>query len=94
MDEDNDEVSQAPSTSSTDTRIAHSGRSTPSSLPPGTLARSEMRQTVSQQRATEEQTAIQTMVRRLECMDSVMAVVILNTSEYTKAYRDNSENCV
>ena len=69
MDTDNDDISQVPSTSSTDTRIARSGRATPNSLPPGTFAHGEMRRTASHQRAAEEQTAVQAMVRRLERID-------------------------
>ena len=72
MDTDNDEISQVPSTSSTDTRIARSGRATPTGLPPGTFARSEMRRTASQQRAAEEQNAVQAMVRHLERIDRVL----------------------
>ena len=66
MDTDNDDVSQVPSTSSSDTRIARSGRATPAGLPPGTFARGEMKRTASQQRGVEEQNAVQAMVRRLE----------------------------
>ena len=72
MDTDNDDISQVPSTSSTDTRIARSGRATPTGLPQGTFARSEMRRTASQQRAAEEQNAVQAMVRRLERIDRVL----------------------
>ena len=74
MDTDNDDVSQVPSTSSTDTRIARSGRATPTGLPPGTFARGEMRRTASQQRAAEEQNAVQAMVRRLERIDRVLSL--------------------
>ena len=74
MDTDNDEISQVPSTSTTDTRIARSGRSTPSGLPPGTFARSEMRWTAPQQRVAEEQNAVQAMVRRLERIDRVLSL--------------------
>src|ERR1700761_3437888 len=74
MDTDNDEISQVPSTSSTDTRIARSGRTTPSGLPPGTFARSEMRRTASQQRAAEGQNAVQAMVRRLERINRVLSL--------------------
>ena len=72
MDTDNDDISQIPSTSSTDTRIARAGRATPTGLPPGKFARGEMRRTASQQRAAEEQTAVQPMVRRLERIDRVL----------------------
>ena len=71
---DNDEISQVLSTSTTETRIARSGRSTPSVLPPGTFARSEMRRTAPQQRAVEEQNAVQAMVRRLERIDRVLSL--------------------
>ena len=74
MDTDNDDISQVPSTSSTDTRIARSGRATPTGLPPGTFARGEMRRTASQQRAAEEQNAVQAMVRRLERIDRVLSL--------------------
>ena len=74
MDTDNEELSQVPSTSSTDTRIARSGRATPTGLPPGTFARGEMRRTASQQRAAEEQNAVQAMVRRLERIDRVLSL--------------------
>ena len=74
MNTDNDEISQVPSTSSTDTRIACSGGTTPSGLPPGTFTRSEMRRTASQQRAAEEQNAVQAMVRRLEHIDRVLSL--------------------
>ena len=74
MDTDNDDISQVPSTSSTDTRIARSGRATPTGLPPGTFARGEMRRTASQQGAAEEQTAVQAMVRRLERIDRVLSL--------------------
>ena len=74
MDTDNDDISQVPSTSSTDTRIARSGRATPTSLPPGTFARGEMRRTASQQRAAEEQTAVQAMVRQLERIERVLSL--------------------
>ena len=69
MDTDNDQIFLVPSTSSTDTRIARSGRATPTGLPPSTFARGEMRRTASQQRAAEEQNAVQAMVRRLERID-------------------------
>ena len=78
METDNDEISQVPSTSSTDTRIARSGSSTPSGLPPGTFAHSEMRRTASPQRAAEEQSAVQAMVRRLECMERVLSLYVQN----------------
>ena len=74
MDTDNDEISQVPSTSSTDTRIARSGRATPTGLPPGTFARGEMRRTASQQRASEEQNAFQARFRRLERRDRVLSL--------------------
>ena len=74
MDTDNDEISQVPSTSSTDTRIARSGRATPTGLPSGTFARGEMRRTASQQRAAEEQTALEAMVRQLEPIDRVLSL--------------------
>ena len=74
MDTDNDDISQVPSTSSTDTRLARSGRATLTGLPPGTFARSEMRRTASQQRAAEEQSAVQAMVRRLERIDRVLSL--------------------
>ena len=83
MDTDNDEISQVPSTSSTDTRIGRSGRATPTGLPPGTFARGEMRRAASQQRAAEEQNAVQAMVRRLERIDRVLSLYdqTLTTSE-------------
>ena len=59
MDTDNDDVTQVPSTSTTDTQIARSCRATPSGLPPGMFACSEMRQRASQQWAVEEQNAVQ-----------------------------------
>ena len=74
IDTDNNEISQVPSTFSTDTQIARSGRTTPSGLPPGMFARSGMRRTVSQQRAAEEQNAVQAMVRRLERIDRVLSL--------------------
>ena len=74
MDTDNDEISQVPSTSSTDTRITRSGRVTPTGLPPGTFAPGKMRRTASQQRAAEEQNAVQAMVRRLERIDRVLSL--------------------
>ena len=74
MNTDNDEISQVLSTSSTDNRIARSGRATPTGLPPGTFACSEMRRTASQQRAAEEQNAVQAMVRRLERIDRVLSL--------------------
>ena len=74
MDTDNDEISQVPSTSSTDTQIARSGRATPTGLPPGTFARGEMRRKACQQRAVEEQNAVQAMVRRLERIDRVLSL--------------------
>ena len=74
MDTDNDRISQVPNTSSTDTRIARSGRATPTGLPPGTFARGEMRRTASQQRAAEEQNAVQAMVRRLQLIDRVLGL--------------------
>ena len=74
MDTDNDEISQVPSTSSTDTWIGRSGRATPTGLPPGTFARGEMRRKASQQRAAEEQNAVQAMVRRLERIDRVLSL--------------------
>ena len=74
MDTDNDDISQVPSTSSTNTRIARSSRATPTGLPPGTFARGEMRRTASQQRAAEEQNAVQAMVRRLERIDRVLSL--------------------
>ena len=74
MDTDNDEISKVPSTSCTDTRIARSGSATPTGLPPGTFARGEIRRTASQQRAAEEQTVIQAIVRRLERMDRILSL--------------------
>ena len=74
MDTDNDEISQVPSTSFTDTRIVRSGRATPTGLPPGTFARGEMRRRASQQRGVEEQNAVQAMVRRLEHIDRVLSL--------------------
>ena len=73
-DTDNDEISQVPSTSCTDTRIAGSGRATPTGLQLGTFARGEMRWTASQQRAAEEQNAVQVMVRRLDRIDRVLSL--------------------
>ena len=63
MDTDNDDISQVPSISSTDTRKARSARATPTGLPPGTFARGEMRRTATQQRVAEEQNTVQAMVR-------------------------------
>ena len=74
MDTDHDDVSQVPSISCTDTRIACSGRATPTGLPPGTFAHGEMRRTASQQRAAEEQKAVQAMVKRLERIDRVLSL--------------------
>ena len=74
IDTDNDEISQVPSTSSTDTRITRSGRATPTGLPPGTFARGEMKRTASQQSAVEAQNAVQAMVRRLERIDRVLSL--------------------
>src|ERR1700760_4162491 len=74
MDTDNNDISQVPSNSSTDTRIAHSGRATSTGLLPGTFARGEMRRTASQQRAAEEQNAVQAIVRRLERIDRVLSL--------------------
>ena len=74
LDTDNDDISQVPSTSSTDTRIVRSGRDTPTGLPSGTFARGEMRRTASKQKAAEEQTAVQAMVRRLERIDKVLSL--------------------
>ena len=74
MDRDNDEISQVPSTSSTYTRIARSGRATPTGLPPGRFASGDMRRTASQQRAAEEQNAVQAMVRQLERIDRVLSL--------------------
>ena len=51
MDTENDEVSQVPSTSSTDNRRASSDRATPSGIAPDTFACGEMRRTAFQQRA-------------------------------------------
>ena len=74
MDTDNDDISQVPSTSSTDTRIARSGRAAPTGLPPGMFPCGKMRRTASQQRAAEEQIAVQAMVRRLERIDRVLSL--------------------
>ena len=74
IDTDNDDISQLPSTSSTDTRIERSGRATPTGLPPDTFACGEMRRTAFQQRAAEEQNAVQAMVRRLERIDRVLSL--------------------
>ena len=74
MDTGNDDVSQVPSTSSTDTRIARCGRATPTGLPPGTFARGEMRRTASQQRAAGEKNAVQAIVRRLVRIDRVLSL--------------------
>ena len=73
MDTDNDDVSQVPSTSSPDSQIECSGRTTPTGLPPGLFARGEMRRTTPQQRAAEEQNAVHAMVRRLEHIDRVLS---------------------
>ena len=73
MDTDNNDISQVPSTSSTDTRIVPSGRASPTGLAPGTFARGAIRWTASQQRYAEEQNAVQAMVRRLEHIDWVLA---------------------
>ena len=70
MDEANDEISQL--TFSTDTQIARSGIAPPTGLPRGTIARAEMRRTASQQRAVDEQTTVQLMVRQLERMARVL----------------------
>ena len=59
MDTDNNDISQVPSTSSTETRIARSGTATLTGLLPGTFACGEMKRTASQQRAAEEQNAVQ-----------------------------------
>ena len=74
IDRDNDEISQVPSTSATDTRISRSGRATLTGLPPDTFTPGEMRRTASQQRAAEEQNAVQAMVRRLELIDRVLSL--------------------
>ena len=71
---DSDEVSQVPTSSSTDTRMARSDRSVPG-LPPGIFARGNMRQTASQQsQASETPTIPAALDSRLQRMDQVLSL--------------------
>ena len=70
---DSDEVSQVPTSSSTDTCIARSDRSVPS-LPPGIFARGNMRRTTSQQSQASETTTIPAALDSGQRMDRVLGL--------------------
>ena len=82
---DSDEVSQVPTWSSTDTRIAQSDRSVPG-LPPGIFARGNMRQTASQQsQASETPTIPAALDSRLQRMDRVLSLFDPNIRQSSHA---------
>ena len=71
---DSDGVSQVPTSSSTDTRIARSDRSVPG-RPPGTFTRGNMRRTTSQQsQASETPTITAVLDSRLQRIDRVLGL--------------------
>ena len=71
---DSDEVSQVPTYSSTDTRIARSDRSVPG-LPPGIFTRGNMRQTTSQRsQASKTLTIPAALDSRLQRMHRVLGL--------------------
>ena len=82
---DSDEVSQVPTSCSTDTRMARSDRSVPG-LPPGIFTRGNMRRTASQQsQASETPTIPAALDSRLQRMDRVLSLFDPNIRQSSDA---------